>query len=227
MQLSNTRLYAFSSPAATIAALGLPIVIILPPLYAEMGLGLSLVGTIFMVTRFFDVATDPVFGILGDRIQSRWGRRQLALVVSVPVLMYGVYRVFFPDEGATATDLLVSMLILYIGWTMFTLAHTAWASELSSDYNVRSKIMGTIHFFGLLGTIVVLLLPVALDMLAVEATMRDRAGIMGWFILLTLPLFTAAAVRATPEPAYTQTPAMPWREAAASLARAKSGWVPG
>jgi Na+/melibiose symporter-like transporter len=62
MQKGTTKLYAFSSPAATIAALGLPIVIFLPPLYAEMGLGLSLVGTIFMLTRFFDVGTDPVFG---------------------------------------------------------------------------------------------------------------------------------------------------------------------
>lgn len=219
MQINTTRLYAFSSPAATIAALGLPIVIILPPLYAEMGLGLSLVGTIFMITRFFDVGTDPVFGILGDRIRTRWGRRQPALVLSVPVLMFGVYRVFFPDEGSTAIDLLISMLILYIGWTMFTLAHTAWASELSTDYNVRSKIMGTIHFFGLLGTIVVLLLPVALDLLAVDATMGDRAGIMGWFILLTLPLFTAAAVRSTPEPPLTQHTPLPWREAAGSVLR--------
>lgn len=219
MQQSSARLYAFSSPAATIAALGLPIVIILPPLYAEMGLGLSLVGTVFMLTRLFDVGTDPVFGILGDKIRTRWGRRQPALVLSVPVLMVGVYRVFFPDEGDTATDLLISMLILYIGWTMFTLAHTAWASELSTDYNVRSKIMGTIHFFGLIGTIVVLLLPAALDLIATDATMRDRAGIMGWFILLTLPLLTAAAVRSTAEPSITQSQPLAWREAATSILR--------
>ena len=199
------------------AALGLPIVIFLPPLYAEMGLGLSLVGTIFMLTRFFDVGTDPVFGILGDKIRTRWGRRQPALVLSVPVLMFGVYRVFFPSDGATATELLISLLILYVGWTMFTLAHTAWASELSTDYNVRSKIMGTIHFFGLLGTIVVLLLPVGLDLFSVDATMSDRAGVMGWFVLLTLPLFTAAAVRSTPEPALTPSPPIHWREAATSL----------
>ena len=133
--------------------------------------------------------------------------------------MFGVYRVFFPDEGSTATDLLISMLILYVGWTMFTLAHTAWASELSTDYDTRSKIMGTIHFFGLLGTIVVLLLPVGLDMLAVDATMSDRAGIMGWFILLTLPIFTAAALRSTPEPPLSEATSLPWREAAASLLR--------
>ncbi len=58
---------AFVSPAFALAALGLPIVVVLPPLYAEHGLGLTAVGTIFMATRFFDVVTDPAFGVLGDR----------------------------------------------------------------------------------------------------------------------------------------------------------------
>lgn len=215
--LGLSRLAAFSSPAATIAALGLPIVIFLPPLYAELGLGLSMVGAIFMVTRFFDVGTDPIFGILGDKLNTRWGRRRPALIASVPILTYGVYRVFFPGESASSVDLLIAMLVLYVGWTMFTLAHTAWASELSANYDVRSRVMGTIQFFSLLGTIAVLLLPVTLDFLAVEATMRDRAAVMGLFILISLPLLTAAAVAAVDEPSRKAEPPLPWREALGSL----------
>ncbi|MGI9328662.1 MAG: MFS transporter [Pseudomonadales bacterium] len=208
---------AFSSPAATLAALGLPIVIFLPPLYAELGLSLTLVGSIFMLTRFFDVATDPIFGVLGDRINTRWGRRRPALLISVPILMYGVYRVFFPPEAPDASDLLISLLVLYVGWTMFTLAHTAWASELSTDYDVRSRIMGTIHFFSLAGLIAVMLLPVVLDQLSVDATMRDRTALMGWFVLLTLPLLTGAATMSTGEPDRGQQTPIAWREAVSSL----------
>jgi GPH family glycoside/pentoside/hexuronide:cation symporter len=211
------RLAAFASPAATIAALGLPIVIFLPPLYAEAGLGLTLVGTIFMITRFFDVASDPVFGVLGDRINTRWGRRRPALLASVPLLMVGVYLVFFPGDAATAPGLLTAMIILYVGWTMFTLAHTAWAGELSDDYDVRSRIMGTIHFFTLAGSIVVLLLPAALEQFSVDATMHDRAGIIGWFVLITLPLFTLAAVLTTSEPPRIALTKLPWRLAVGSL----------
>ena len=217
MQLSNLKLAAFSSPAASIAALGLPIVIFLPPLYVELGLSLTVVGSVFMITRFFDVATDPIFGILGDRINTRWGRRTPALLISVPLLMYGVYRVFFPPANPDATDLLVSMLILYVGWTMFTLAHTAWASELSTDYDLRSRIMGTIHFFGLIGTIVVMLLPVFLDQIAADTTMQDRTAVMGWLILITLPLFSILAVVSTKEPQALTHTSLPWRDAVSAL----------
>jgi len=212
------RLAAFASPAATIAALGLPIVIFLPPLYAERGLGLTLVGTIFMLTRFFDVVSDPVFGVLGDRINTRWGRRQPALLAAVPLLLIGVYLVFFPGETATAGGLLTAMVILYVGWTMFTLAHTAWAGELSADYDMRSRIMGTIHFFTLVGSIAVLLLPAGLERLSLNTTMSDRAAIIGWFVLITLPLFTLAAVMTTAEPPRIAHKALPLRLAIGSLA---------
>ena len=53
---------AFASPAFTIAALGLPIAIFLPPLYAELGISLTVIGMVFMLTRVFDVITDPLVG---------------------------------------------------------------------------------------------------------------------------------------------------------------------
>jgi len=217
MQISTPRLVAFSSPAATLAALGLPIVIFLPPLYTELGLSLTAVGTVFMLTRFFDVASDPIFGVLGDRINTRWGRRRPALLIAVPILMHGVYRVFFPPETPDTTSLLISMLILYVGWTLFTLAHTAWASELSADYDGRSRIMGTIHILGLIGVIGVMLLPVVLDQLSVEASMRDRTALMGWFILITLPVFSAISLFSTGEPKRGPQAAIEWRAAVSSI----------
>ena len=76
MYLSRASLGAFVSQAVPIAGLGLPIVVYLPPFYAdEMGLGLAAVGWIFMITRFFDVAIDPVFGLVADRYGTRFGRR--------------------------------------------------------------------------------------------------------------------------------------------------------
>lgn len=72
-KLSIGRLMDFSAPAAPIAALGLPITVYLPPFYESLGLGLGLVGAIFILSRFWDVFTDPVLGIISDRYPSRWG----------------------------------------------------------------------------------------------------------------------------------------------------------
>ena len=76
--LSRWRVAMFALPSIPISALGLPIVVYLPPFYAEeMGLSLTLVGTIFMIARFWDIFTDPILGVLSDRFPSRWGRRLL------------------------------------------------------------------------------------------------------------------------------------------------------
>ena len=205
-------LVGFSSPAFAIAALGIPIAAILPPLYAELGLSLSIVGAAFMLARFFDSFTDPLFGVLGDRFNTRWGRRRPAILLSLPILLYGVFRVFMPDVPATETDLLISMLIMYVGWTMYTLAHTAWASELSNSYDGRSRVMSYLQYFGLGGSVVIMFVPLLVDIFVDGATMALRAEMMGWLILAALPVLTLAAFVSMPERLIVESVQPPWRD---------------
>ncbi|HEX7775945.1 MAG TPA: MFS transporter, partial [Parvibaculum sp.] len=91
---SARRLLAYAGPSIPIAALGLPLAVYLPPFYAgSMGLGLAAVGTVFMLARLWDVAIDPLLGILSDRIITRWGRRRLWVVLSVPIMMVSSYYI--------------------------------------------------------------------------------------------------------------------------------------
>jgi Na+/melibiose symporter-like transporter len=223
-RISAPRLAAFASPAFVGSALGLPVVAILPVLYGELGLGLAALGTIFMVTRFFDVFTDPLFGVIGDRIRSRFGRRRLAIALSVPILAYSVHRLFMPAETATQVGLIVSLLVLYVGWTMLTIAHTAWASELSADYDFRSRVMSTLQFFSLLGLVAVLLVPVLVDTVTPAADMRLRAEMMGWLILITLPVLSILALFSVPERARTAPASVSWRAGVKSIARNRALW---
>ncbi len=209
----SLALAGFSSPAFAIGALGLPLAVILPPLYAELGLSLAVVGTVFMLVRLFDGFTDLAFGVLGDRIRTRWGRRRPAFAVAVPLLMIGVYWVFFPSNPATETDLVISLLILYVGWTMFTLAHTAWASELTSSYDGRSRVMSYIQYFALTGSLVVMIIPIAVDFWIPNATMSDRAEMMGRLILFSLPVFASIALVSISEKVGSNTDHPPWQEA--------------
>ena len=217
MTVIGTRpLLAFSTPAFALAALGLPIVVILPPLYAELGLGLTTVGTIFMLARFFDVVTDPLFGLLGDRFNTRWGRRGPAMVLGLPILMFGVYLAFVPVAPVSAGHVLTAMLVLYLGSTVLSISHAAWASELSEDYDNRSRIMGFIQFFALLGSLTVLLAPSLIEF-APPATMQARGEVMGWVILVGLPLTTGLAVIFNREAPALPRPQLAWREALTSF----------
>ncbi|MDP1627156.1 MFS transporter [Parvibaculum sp.] len=199
-RLSSWRLAAFSGPALPIGALGLPIGVYLPHFYAgPMGLGLAAVGTIFMLARFWDVFTDPAMGVLSDKFPSRWGRRRHWIVLSVPILMLSAYMVFVPTAPVTSFYLLAWMFFLYIGWTLLTLSHMAWAAELSDDYNERSRIQGFREAFQLLGVPLVLLLPAVIERMGPENMEAARVASMGWFIMIVLPIAIGLNLWLVPE----------------------------
>lgn len=217
--LTSSKLLAFASPAAPISGLGLPLVVYLPPFYAEdMGLGLAVVGTVFMVTRFWDVLTDPILGVISDHVQTRWGRRRHWLVLSVPILVASVAMIFLPAPPVSASYLLGWMLVLYIGWTLLTISHMSWAAELSSDYNERSRVHGWREVFLIGGSIAALALPAIIERTDSESTGADRIAAMGWYIMVLLPLTVAWAVSTVPEKPPPPSPSLGWRRALAIVA---------
>ncbi len=199
-RLSPWRLAAFSGPAIPIAALGLPIGVYLPQFYAgPMGLGLAAVGTIFMLARLWDVVTDPMMGVISDKFPSRWGRRRHWIVLSVPMLMFCAYMVFVPTAPVSSLYLMGWMFFLYIGWTMLTISHMAWAAELSDDYNERSRIQGFREAFQLLGVPLVLLIPALIERSGAENMESARVAAIGWFIVIVLPLTVLLNLLFVPE----------------------------
>ena len=136
--LPLSRIAAYALPAFPLAALGLPIGVFIPPLYAEhTALALGLVGTLLFVSRIGDVFTDPTFGLIADRMRPRLGRRRFWMLLSVPVLMYSVWKLFHPPADAGALYLVVWLSLVYIGYTMAFLSHLAWGAELSGLYDYR------------------------------------------------------------------------------------------
>ncbi|MEM7281504.1 MAG: MFS transporter [Pseudomonadota bacterium] len=204
--LTKLGITGFSSPAFALAALGLPVIAILPPLYAELGISLTVVGAVFGIARFFDVFTDPIFGIYGDRVRTRWGRRRPAIVLGVPILLTGTFGLFFPSDPATPWILMLSLLVLYVGWTLLAISHTAWASELSGEYHQRTQIMGALQFWGLIGAVVVLAIPALVDQFNPEGGMKLRAEVMGWLILASVMIFFAIALFSVREPTVAPQP---------------------
>lgn len=221
--LSPRQLLAFALPAMPLAAFHSPITVYLPPFFGtEMGLGLATVGTIFMLARIWDIITDPVLGIVTDKIPSRWGRRRHWIVISAPILLVTVVMVFMPRLVAgptvTAGYLLFWLVILYIGYTIATLSQYSWAAELSDDYNERSRIMGWREFFHLFGMLTVLSMPAVIEVGFGSTSLGDKVAAMGWYVLILLPITVALAVTNVPEYRSHHTGQPPWREGLKVLA---------
>ncbi len=81
-----------------------PILVFIPKFYTgEMGVPLAIAANIILVVRIFDVITDPIFGYINDRTNTRWGRRRPWIAIATPLMMLSVFMLFIPPEGAGAS----------------------------------------------------------------------------------------------------------------------------
>lgn len=196
------------------AAMGMPIAVYLPPLYSSLGLSLVAVGFVFTLVRIFDVVTDPIMGLAIDRFDTRWGRRKHWIALSVPILLVSVSMVFLPDpEDVSAVYLGFWMVMLYIGYTMMTIAHQSWGAELSQSYDDRSRLFGWREVFVIGGMTAVLAVPAALDALGDDVTLRDKVASMGLFCLVLFPLTAIPTLWNVPDSSKKVANPVHWQEA--------------
>jgi len=197
---TTSTMAAFAGPSLPLAAIGLPLVVYLPEYYSNaLGLPLAAVGAAFMGVRLLDILFDPVIGGIMDRTRTRWGRFRPWLVAGAPLVMLATWMLFMAKPGVGAGYLWTWLIVLYAGLSISVLAHTAWASVLSNDYNQRSRIYTWWQAGNVVGMIMVLVLPPVL-----ESTVGGGHSIgvqsMGWFIIVLTPLTIALSLLRVPEP---------------------------
>ena len=176
----NVRfLLAYALPAFVIALPTIPVFIQIPSLYGvQLGLGLATTGYVLVAARLFDTISDPMVGLLCDRWTIFGLRRKPWIVVGAMIAGLGLYKILNPAEGVDYGYLLIWSLVLYAGWTMVAVPYLAWGSELSSDYNQRTRITAWREAFSLLGIIIAGILGSVTASLGWSE--RDSIGAIAW-----------------------------------------------
>lgn len=163
-RLPARLLVAYAAPAFPLAILGLPLNVYLPAFWGEtLGLGLTTVGLVLLATRLVDVVTDPLVGLLSDRTRGRLGRRRPWVAAALPIAAPAVWLLFVPPEGAGPLHLFVTASLVYLGWTMLNIGHTAWGAELSPDYHQRTRVNAWREAATLGGIVASALVPAAVE----------------------------------------------------------------
>ncbi|WP_420405338.1 MFS transporter [Nisaea sp.] len=200
-------LLAYGFPGLPLAALGVPLFIFLPAFYAqERGLNLAAVGLVLLVARLWDAVSDPVIGLLSDRIATRFGRRKPWLIAGTPLTCLAVYMLFVPPEGAGVLHLFAWSAALYLGWTMVQLPYTAWGAELSSDYHERSRITAFRETLVVLGTLLASGMPAAISAAGGDSGLGQVMSVLAIFLILALPLSVLLATGLVPEASPVASP---------------------
>ncbi|MBN1453589.1 MAG: MFS transporter [Anaerolineales bacterium] len=144
----------------------------LRPDYAGWAIGAS---------RLWDAVNDPLFGLLSDRIRTRWGRRRpLLLFGAVPLGVFFMLMWIVPALDQVWLAVYYAMTFTLFD-TAFTIVHVGYNSltpEMTSDYDERSSLNGYRMVFSISGTLGAIIL----------------ATVLGWSITDTRLLYLILGV---------------------------------
>ena len=122
----------------------------------DFSFSLGLIGIIFLLIRLLDAFTDPIMGYLSDQIKSFTGGRKVWFLISLPLIMFGCWKLFVPQEeiDINPTYFVIYLSLLTIGWTIMWTPYYAMGAELSSRYVEKSYITLIRESFAILGIII-------------------------------------------------------------------------
>jgi GPH family glycoside/pentoside/hexuronide:cation symporter len=198
--LSRKTLFYYGLADMPIQMGAIPVAAYLPNYYGQdLGLSLAAVGMIWLLTRLFDAVSDPLIGWLSDRTNTPWGRRRIWMVGAVPVLMLAVYKLFMPIAPVTEAYLFSWLVCFWVGWTMLFIPYYAWAAELSSEYNERTRITGWRAWIGMAANVLSKVVPVLAIFAFGYGGTEETLLLIGTMMLILLPITVGLTVWNVPE----------------------------
>jgi Na+/melibiose symporter-like transporter len=191
-------LLAFGLANLPNAALSIAVFVFLPPYFAgHLGVGMAVVGGVWMGVRLFDIPVDILLALVMDRTRTPIGRYRFWLVIGAPVLMLALFKLFMAPYGFSGLYLTAWLLVLYLGISATTLAVSAWGATLATHYHERSRLFGVLTALGVGSALTILIIPILGQ--ALGRTNAQSVQTMGWFLIGLTPLAIGVAVIRTPE----------------------------
>jgi GPH family glycoside/pentoside/hexuronide:cation symporter len=133
------------------------------------------------IPRIWDAINDPLFGLMSDRIRTRWGRRRVLLLFgSVPLGLSFMFMWFVPPLKQIGLAVYYAIIFILFD-TAFTVVHVGYNSltpEMTADYDERSTLNGYRMVFSITGTLGAIIL----------------ATVLGWYITDSKTLFTILGI---------------------------------
>lgn len=116
-----------------------------------LGLNPAWIGSVMMLARIWDAVTDPVVGSMSDNSRLRWGRRRpfIFLGAILSSISFPLIWMAPKDWGEVPLLLyfLISSLIFYTCFTLFSVPYMSLSLELTPDYQERTRVSAARSMF--------------------------------------------------------------------------------
>ncbi len=161
-RLKKLSLLAYALPALPLSMMGLIYFVFLPKFYISSFPGIiTSVGVIILISRLVDAVLDPLIGTwsdcktVGDRRRPFLFYATLPLICSFALLV--LPQIFNPGVSETYY-LLMSSLLFFLFWSIYSVPYEALGAELSFDYHERNLLFSVRDGMIVAGTILAALL---------------------------------------------------------------------
>ena len=125
------------------------------------GMPAAVVGTMFLITRIWDSAFDPIIGIIADRTQSRWGKfRPYLLYLAIPFAVIGVLTFTTPDfgDGGKVIYAYFTYSLMMMVYSAINVPYASLLGVMSPEPKDRNMLSTYRMTFAYIGSFIALLL---------------------------------------------------------------------
>jgi GPH family glycoside/pentoside/hexuronide:cation symporter len=191
------------------------------------GLRPDLAGWAVGIGRIWDAVNDPLFGLISDRIRTRWGRRRVLLLFgALPLGISFAMMWLVPPWGPLALTAYYALAFILFD-TVFTAVHVGYNAltpEMTPDYDERSSLNGYRMVFSISGTLGAIILATVLGWYIDDT--RVLYGLVGAGLGLASIIPPLIVFRVTRErPAEEQPEPLPVRDALAATLSNRPFWL--
>ncbi len=155
------------------------------------GLRPALAAWAIAAGRIWDAVNDPLIGLIADRINSRFGRRRVLLLIGALPLGISFFLMWTVPALSPVLLTVYYALIFIIFDTAYTIIHVGYNAltpEMTKDYDERSSLNGYRMAYSIAGGIITIVLATVLGWYIDDSRSRFFILGIGLAVISTLPL---------------------------------------
>ncbi len=194
-----SMLMVFALPGVVLGLSQAAFSVIIPAFYVKYTAAtLAGVGAALFAARIIEAVIDPMIGHLSDITRGRFGTRKPWVLGASFIAPLPVLYLFAPETESGNTYFLIWSAAYFLAWTMINIPYRAWATELSRDYQERSKIFTTLGMATLLGAVLFAISPF-LPLASGQEMGPEVLAALGLIMLFAYPLSAAVTTAVVPQ----------------------------